>query len=119
MGSFSLSSILWRGPPKMPFELTALGSQFLVGLSRAMILFIVTSGLSFVLGVLRVLNVAHGSLYMIGAFSAYAISRLLGGGGAGFWLGLVLSPFVVALVSLLATRHRDDRVWHGPPGRHG
>ncbi len=43
-------------------SLAALGSHLLVGLSRAMILFIVTSGLSFVLGVLRVPNLAHGSL---------------------------------------------------------
>ena len=53
----------------------ALGSHLLVGLSRAMILFIVTSGLSFVLGVLRVPNVAHGSLYMIGAFAAFSIGE--------------------------------------------
>ena len=76
----------------------------MVGLSRAMILFIVTSGLSFVLGVLRVPNVAHGSLYMIGAFAAFSISSALGGGSLGFWLALVLSPFVVALVSLIAER---------------
>ncbi|MEJ2724846.1 MAG: branched-chain amino acid ABC transporter permease [Deltaproteobacteria bacterium] len=85
-------------------DLSALGSQFLVGLSRAMILFIVTSGLSFVLGVLRVPNVAHGSLYMIGAFSAFSISKLFGGGPTGFWLALILSPFVVALVSLVSER---------------
>ena len=69
-----------------------------------MILFIVTSGLSFVLGVLRVPNVAHGSLYMIGAFSAYSISTLFGGGSTGFWIGLLLAPFIVALVSLVAER---------------
>lgn len=85
-------------------DISALGSQFLVGLSRAMILFIVTSGLSFVLGVLRVPNVAHGSLYMIGAFSAFSISKLFGGGPVGFWLALILSPFVVALVSLVSER---------------
>jgi branched-chain amino acid transport system permease protein len=85
-------------------DLSALGSQFLVGLSRAMILFIVTSGLSFVLGVLRVPNVAHGSLYMIGAFSAFSISKLFGGGSTGFWLALIFSPFVVALVSLVSER---------------
>jgi branched-chain amino acid transport system permease protein len=85
-------------------DLSALGSQFLVGLSRAMILFIVTSGLSFVLGVLRVPNVAHGSLYMIGAFSAFSISKLFGAGPVGFWLALILSPFVVALVSLASER---------------
>jgi len=45
-------------------------SQILVGLSRTTILFIVSSGLSLILGVLRIPNVAHGSLYMIGAFMA-------------------------------------------------
>lgn len=86
------------------FTFAALGSQFLVGLSRAMILFVVTSGMSFVLGVLRVPNVAHGSLYMIGAFAAFSISHLFGGGSTGFWLALILSPFVVAAVSLIAER---------------
>jgi branched-chain amino acid transport system permease protein len=84
--------------------LAALSVTLLVGLSRAMILFIVTSGLSFVLGVLRVPNIAHGSLYMIGAFTAYSIATLLGGGSAAFWLALILSPLVVALVSLVAER---------------
>jgi branched-chain amino acid transport system permease protein len=85
------------------FDLSALGSQFFVGLSRAMILFVVCSGLSFVLGVLRVPNIAHGSLYMIGAFSAYSITKLVAG-PAGFWLALLLAPLVVALVSLVAER---------------
>ena len=84
--------------------LAALSIAFLVGLSRAMILFIVTSGLSFVLGVLRVPNVAHGSLYMIGAFVAHSIATLLGGGAVGFWLALFLAPLVVALISLVAER---------------
>ena len=44
------------------------------GLSRTVILFIVASGLSLILGVLRIPNVAHGSLYMIGAFMAFTIS---------------------------------------------
>jgi branched-chain amino acid transport system permease protein len=87
----------------MVFDAPALASQFLVGLSRAMILFIVCSGLSFVLGVLRVPNIAHGSLYMIGAFAAYSITKWLPGPG-GFWLSLVLAPLVVALVSFVAER---------------
>jgi len=84
--------------------MAALGIHFLVGLSRAMILFIVSSGLSLVLGVLRVPNIAHGSLYMIGAFSAYSIAHAAGGGSVGFWLALLLAPCVVALVSLIAER---------------
>jgi len=74
----------------MAFDLSAIGSQFLVGLSRSMILFIVTAGLSFVLGVLRVPNIAHGSLYMIGAFSAFSITKLVPGaevsGSLSCWL---------------------------------
>jgi branched-subunit amino acid ABC-type transport system permease component len=84
--------------------IAAIGSHFFVGLSRAMILFTVSAGLSFVLGVLRVPNVAHGSLYMIGAFSATSLSVLFGGGSLGFWLALILAPFVVALVSFIAER---------------
>ena len=85
-------------------NLSLLAIQLLVGLSRAMILFVVSSGMSFVLGVLRVPNVAHGSLYMIGAFSAYSVFTLFGKSSLGFWLALLLAPLVVALVSLVAER---------------
>ena len=90
--------------PEQTIGLAAISCTLLIGLSRAMILFMVTSGLSLVLGVLRVPNVAHGSLYMIGAFAAHSIARLLGGGAFGFWIALLLAPCVVALVSLLAER---------------
>ena len=79
-------------------------SQLLVGLSRAMILFIVASGLSFILGVLRVPNVAHGSLYMIGAFAAHTIATTLGGHPAGFWLAMLGAPLIVGGISLAAER---------------
>jgi branched-subunit amino acid ABC-type transport system permease component len=82
----------------------ALFHQVLVGLSRTTILFIVSSGLSLVLGVLRIPNVAHGSLYMIGAFLAYSIAMLMGGGSAGFWLALILAPIGVALISFIVER---------------
>jgi branched-subunit amino acid ABC-type transport system permease component len=68
-----------------------------------MILFIVTAGLSLILGVLRVPNVAHGSLYMIGAFTAFSISKLVGG-ASGFWLALLLAPIAVAAVGLVIER---------------
>ena len=79
-------------------------SQLLVGLSRAMILFIVASGLSFILGVLRVPNVAHGSLYMIGAFAAHNIAVAFEGSAAGFWLAMLCAPILVAVISLVAER---------------
>jgi len=84
--------------------LSAVFMQFLIGLSRMMILFIVTSGLSLVLGVLRIPNITHGSFYMIGAFLAFTVSRLMGGGATGFWLALVLAPLGVALISLIVER---------------
>jgi len=97
--------------PGQGITLSALSIHFLVGLSRAMILFTVCSGLSFVLGVLRVPNVAHGSLYMIGAFSAFSIFSLLGGGAVAFWIALILAPFVVAIVSLIAERSLFCRLY--------
>jgi branched-subunit amino acid ABC-type transport system permease component len=86
------------------FTLAALTSQLLVGLSRAMILFIVSSGLSFILGVLRVPNVAHGSLYMIGAFAAHTIATAFDGSVAAFWLAMFCAPLIVAVISLIAER---------------
>ena len=68
-----------------------------------MILFVICGGLSFVLGVLRVPNIAHGSLYMIGAFATFTISKIIGG-SAGFWIALILAPLLVALISLIAER---------------
>ena len=83
--------------------LAALGQQVLVGLSRTTILFIVSSGLSLILGVLRIPNISHGSLYMIGAFFTYSVATFVGG-QAGFWLALVLAPVGVGVLSLAAER---------------
>ncbi|MFO7644746.1 MAG: branched-chain amino acid ABC transporter permease [Desulfosarcina sp.] len=83
--------------------LAAFCQQILVGLSRTTILFIVASGLSLVLGVLRIPNIAHGSLYMIGAFMAYSVATVIGG-AAGFWVALVAAPLLVALLSLAVER---------------
>ena len=81
----------------------ALGQQLLVGLSRTTILFIVASGLSLILGVLRIPNLSHGSLYMIGAFLTYSIATFFGGPG-GFWLALILAPLSVAMISFIMER---------------
>jgi branched-chain amino acid transport system permease protein len=84
--------------------ISAIGQQILVGLSRTTILFIVSSGMSLVLGVLRIPNVAHGSLYMIGAFLTYSVWYALGGGAVGFWCALIIAPLGVALLSLVVER---------------
>ncbi len=69
-----------------------------------MILFIVSAGLSFVLGVLRVPNVFHGSLYMIGAFCAFSIAAWVGTHPGGLWLALLVAPLVVAAIGLIIER---------------
>ena len=91
-------------------SVATLAVQLLVGLSRAMILFIVTAGMSLILGVLRVPNIAHGSLYMIGAFTAFTVATFFGG-TTGFWLALILAPLVVALVSLIVERGLMSRLY--------
>src|SRR3989442_10408373 len=69
--------------------------QGLVGLTEAMYLWLVAAGLSLIFGVLRVLNFAHGSLYMLGAYLTYAVFRLAGG---SFWIALLAGPLLVAAV---------------------
>src|SRR5713101_4488689 len=66
--------------------------QGLVGLSEAMYLWLVAAGLSLIFGVLRVLNFAHGSLYMLGAYFAWVAFRISG----SFWVALLLGPLLVA-----------------------
>jgi branched-chain amino acid transport system permease protein len=72
--------------------------QLLTGLSRAAVLFIVSAGLSLVFGAMRIVNIAHGSFYMLGAFLAVTLSAALGG-TIGFIGALVIVPLVVALVA--------------------
>ncbi len=72
--------------------------QLLGGLTQGMILFIVASGLSLIFGVMRVINFAHGSLYMLAAFIGVTIGGLLPAGGWGFIVALVAAPAVVALI---------------------
>jgi branched-subunit amino acid ABC-type transport system permease component len=68
--------------------------QGLVGLSEAMYLWLVAAGLSLIFGVLRVLNFAHGSLYMLGAYFAWLAFRFSG----SFWVALLVGPLLVSLV---------------------
>ena len=85
-------------------DLSALGDpaflavQCLNGLTQAMFLFLIASGLTLIFGVLGVLNFAHGSLYMLGAYLSYTITSLFVGSPAAFWVALVLASIGVALV---------------------
>ena len=97
--------------PAFHVTFVSLLQQVLVGLGKTTTLFIVSSGLSLVLGVLRIPNISHGSLYMLGAFLAYSITGMLGGGAAGFFASLILAPLAVAFISLLAERFLLSRLY--------
>ncbi|MCC6194865.1 MAG: ABC transporter permease [Burkholderiales bacterium] len=75
--------------------------QLLNGLSSASALFLVAAGLTLIFGVSRIVNFAHGSLFMLGAYLAYAAGEFLGRGAASFWLGVLAAAVVVALLGAL------------------
>jgi branched-chain amino acid transport system permease protein len=78
--------------------------QALSGLTAAMFLFIVASGLSVVFGVLRVLNFAHGSFYMVGAYLAWQWTQWIGASTGSFWLAALCSAASVAVLGGLIER---------------
>ena len=79
-------------------------TQFLGGLTTAMFLFLIASGLSLVFGVLRVLNFAHGSFYMLGAYLAWQGVQWLTPLVESFWLAALLAALVVAVLGGLVER---------------
>jgi branched-subunit amino acid ABC-type transport system permease component len=76
-------------------------NQFMSGIARAALLFLVASGLSLTFGVLRVLNFAHGSLYMLGAFLTYSIWKFLLMPSLGFYIATLLASLIMAGIGLL------------------
>jgi branched-chain amino acid transport system permease protein len=79
-------------------------SQFMGGLTTAMFLFLIASGLSLVFGIMRVINFAHGSFYMIGAYLAWQGVKWLHPAGAGFWLAALFAACGVGLLGAVVER---------------
>src|SRR3954465_7380119 len=72
--------------------------QALNGISFGALLFILAAGLSLIFGMMDVVNLAHGSFYMLGAYLAYS---LVGRSGDNFFLALIAAPLGVALVGVI------------------
>ena len=70
--------------------------QALHGLVYGMLLFLVSSGLTLVLGMMGVLNLAHAAFYMLGAYFAYTVTIHLG----SFWLSLIIAPLIVGTLGI-------------------
>ena len=73
--------------------------SMLNGLSYGLLLFMLSSGLTLIFSMMGVLNFAHASFYMLGAYFGYTISRV-----TGFWPALVLAPIVVGALGALFER---------------
>ncbi len=73
--------------------------SLLNGLSYGLLLFMLSSGLTLIFSMMGVLNFAHASFYMIGAYLGFSISRYL-----GFWPALVIAPLAVGVIGALVER---------------
>jgi branched-chain amino acid transport system permease protein len=69
------------------------------GLSYGLLLFMLSSGLTLIFSMMGVLNFAHASFYMLGAYFGYSIARVV-----GFWPALVIAPLVVGALGALFER---------------
>ena len=70
-----------------------IASSLLNGLVYGLLLFMLSSGLTLIFSMMGVLNFAHASLYMLGAYFAYTISSFM-----GYWVGLIVAPILVGLL---------------------
>jgi branched-chain amino acid transport system permease protein len=87
----------------------------LEGLVSAAVLSLTALGLSLVFGVMRIVNVAHGEFFMLGAVLAWAIASTLGGHPAlGFFAALVLSPLIVGAIAWASERLVLSRLDYDP-----
>src|ERR1700747_2646288 len=88
--------------------------QVMSGLSVGMFLFLVSVGMSLIFGVPRIVNLAHGSFYMVGAYLMVTLVEFLPDRPWAFWLALLLAPVGVAVlggvieVGLLRLIYRRD-----------
>jgi len=89
--------------------------QVMSGLSVGMFLFLVSVGMSLIFGVTRVVNLAHGSFYMVGAYMMVSLVEFLPERWWGFWLALLLAPIGVALLGGVVEVALLRRIYHRDP----
>lgn len=72
-------------------------AQFISGLSVAMLIFLVASGLTLIFGVVNVFNFAHGSFYLLGTYFAYQVVQMFG----NFWVGLAVGVLGAGIMGMV------------------
>src|SRR3982074_563457 len=94
-------------------SLEALLFQALNGLAAASSLFFVGAGVSLIFGVTRIINIAHGSFYMVGLYLAYTFATTLGA-ALGFWGGIVGAALIVGALGAATEIVLLRRVYQAP-----
>jgi len=89
-------------------SMQVLFGQLLVGLINGSFYALLALGFAIIFGLLGIINVAQGTFYMIGAFSAW---MLLNYAGIGYWPALVLSPLITALIGMAVERALISRIY--------
>ena len=72
------------------------------------------AGLSIIFGVTRIVNFAHGSLYMLGTYTAYSLVKTFTAGPLGFWGGVLCAGMIVGLFGAIVERLLLRRLYHAP-----
>jgi len=91
--------------------LSEIFAQALNGLAYGVLLFLLSVGLTLIFGMLDVVNLAHGSFYMLGAYAGLALIAATG----SFWLALLLAPLGVGIVGLVVERTCLRVLYRRPP----
>ena len=71
--------------------------QFFNALQFSMTLFLLAAGLTIIFGLMKIVNLAHGSLYMIGAYIGLSIWTIT----SSFWLALIFAPILTAFIGFI------------------
>src|SRR5256885_2599542 len=72
--------------------------QLLNGVQYGLLLFLLASGLTLIFGIMGIINLAHGSFYMVGAYLAYWLAKITGSLWLAVPLGLVIAPSLCGVV---------------------
>lgn len=79
-------------------DISLIFAQFMSGLARGMMLFLIAAGLSLIFGVMNILNFAHATLWLAGAYFCYTFWYLLQDYGFGMWLSILMASLALAVI---------------------
>ena len=85
--------------------------QIFNGLVNGAFYALLSLGLAVIFGMLRIVNFAHGAMYMLGAFTAYSLGERF---GLGFWPALLIAPVLLGLFGVLIERTMLRRLYNLP-----